>query len=208
MVRKRLVMLIDLKRCIGCHTCAVACKAHNNLPNDIWWNHVLTYGGKSMDTPRGTYPNLKMQFITLACQHCEDPACVKACPTGATYKRDDGIVMQDYDQCVGCRLCILACPYENVRQFNEKTPEYSVDFPVGDSFIQEQQKGTVSKCNLCYQRVDRGEVPICIEVCPVKARFFGDATDPDSEVSQLLEKREHTKLLEEKGTNPSVYFLL
>ncbi|KGK87791.1 4Fe-4S ferredoxin [Desulfosporosinus sp. HMP52] len=208
MVKKRLAMLVDIKRCIGCHTCAVACKLNNNLPNEIWWNRVLTYGGKSMDTPKGTYPNLKLQYLTLACQHCEKPACVKACPTGAAHQREDGIVMQDYEKCVGCRLCVISCPYQNVRQFNETEPAYFPDYPTGDYGIIDQEKGTVSKCNFCYQRVDRGEAPSCIEVCPAKARFFGDLTDPNSDVSQRLNGRQYTQLLSEKGTQPSVYFLL
>lgn len=208
MVKKRLAMLVDIKRCIGCHTCAVACKLNNNLPNEIWWNRVLTHGGKSMDTPKGTYPNLKLQYLTLACQHCEKPACVKACPTGATHQREDGIVMQDYDKCVGCRLCVLSCPYQNVRQFNETEPAYFPDYPTGDYGIKDQEKGTISKCNFCYQRVDRGETPSCIEVCPAKARFFGDLADPNSDITQRLKGRQYTQLLTEKGTQPSVYFLL
>ncbi len=208
MKKKRLGMLIDLKRCIGCHTCAVACKAHNNLPNEIWWNQILTYGGKSMDTPKGTYPNLEMQFLPLACQHCEKPACVKACPTGASYQRADGTVLMDYDICVGCSLCIMACPYKNVRQYNEKTPQYVLDFPVGNSNVNEQQKGTVSKCVFCYNLLDQGESPACVDLCPGKARFFGDLADKDSEVYKLLEKRKSMQLLTERGTKPSVYFLI
>jgi molybdopterin-containing oxidoreductase family iron-sulfur binding subunit len=209
MGKKRLVMVIDLKRCIGCHTCAVACKSHNNLPNEIWWNQILTHGGKSMDTPRGVYPNLQMQFLPLACQHCDNPPCVKACPTGATYQdNDNGIVMMDYDICVGCGSCILACPYKYVRQFNEKEPTYAFDFRIGNAGVPDQQKGTVSKCTFCYTRVAKGEAPSCIDVCPGQARFFGDLADNESEVSQLIQKRKYIQLLTERGTKPSVYFLI
>jgi len=206
MRKKRYVMLVDMTRCIGCHTCAIACKLGNNLPKAVKWNQVLTFGGSSIDTPHGTFPNLEMRFLTLACQHCEDPACVKACPAGATYKREDGIVMQDYDKCLGCRLCIMACPYRNVRTYNEESPKYYSEFALGDRDAHPQQKGTVSKCTFCYQRVDKGLVPNCVEVCPARARFFGDIEDTDSEVYRLLKTRKHTRLLEGKGTNPSVYY--
>ncbi len=207
MAEKRYVMLVDIKRCIGCHTCAIACKSGNNLPNEVWWNRALTYGGREMDTPYGKYPYLKKQYLTLACQHCEKPACVKACPAEATYRREDGVVMQDYNKCLGCRLCIMACPYDSVRTYNENSPEYYLDFPVGDKLVVSQQKGTVSKCNFCYHRLDKGMQPNCVEVCPAKARFFGDAEDPESEVSQILKTRKYTQLLKDKGTRPSVYFL-
>ena len=208
MANKKLAMIIDLERCIGCHTCAMACKQGNNLPNDVWWNRVLTFGGTVMDTPHGNFPNLQMSFLTLNCQHCDDAPCVKACPTEATYKREDGVVMQDYDKCLGCRMCILACPYNSVRNYNETEPRYYLDFSVGDQGARGQQKGTVSKCTFCHHRVDEGLQPNCIEVCPVRARAFGDISDSDSEVSRLIETREHTKLLANKGTQPSVYYLI
>jgi len=208
MANKRLVMLIDLKRCIGCNTCALACKVENNVPNTIWWNRVLTIGGEEMDTPEGKYPNLQMQYLTLACQHCDNPPCTKVCPVGATYKReDDGVVIQDYDRCIGCRYCMVACPYTGVRQFNWESPEYEVDFAVGGEGVPAHQKGTVEKCTFCFHRLSQGLLPACIEVCPARARHFGDLNDPDSEVSQLLRHRSHFQLLAEKGTDPSVFFL-
>lgn len=208
MAKKRYVMLVDMKRCVGCHTCAIACKQGNNLPNDIWWNRVLTFGGPTMDTPHGAFPNLEMTFLTLNCQHCEEAACVKACPSGATYKREDGVIMQDYDTCLGCRMCIMACPYNNVRHYNEHNPEYYLDFPVGDTTVKSQQKGTVSKCNFCFNRIDSVLSPNCIDVCPAKARFFGDIEDSNSDASKLLKTRKYTQLLVDKGTRPSVYYLI
>lgn len=208
MAEKRYVMLIDMKRCIGCHTCSVACKQANNLPQDVWWNRALTFGGPTMDTPHGMFPNLEMQYLTLNCQHCEKPACVAVCPTGATYQRDDGIVMQNYDACLGCRLCMMSCPYSGVRSYNAVAPAYDLDFPVGDAFVKPQQNGTVSKCHFCYQRVDQGLLPSCVEVCPAKARFFGDFSDGQSDVALLLKTRKFTQLLENKKTQPSVYLLL
>lgn len=208
MAKKHLVMVIDLKRCIGCNTCAMACKVENNVPDGIWWNRVLTVGGESMDTPDGTYPNLQMQYLTMACQHCENPACVKVCPVGATYKREeDGIVVQDYDRCIGCRYCMVACPYTGVRQFNWQEPAYQLDFAVGDAAVPAHQTDTVEKCTFCFHRLGQGLLPACIEQCPARARHFGDLKDPDSDVSMLLRSRSHFQLLAEKGTKPSVYFL-
>ena len=204
----RYAMAIDLKRCVGCHTCSVSCKIANNLPNEIWYNRVLTVGGETMDTAGGTFPNNKMEFLPINCQHCENPACVKACPVGATYKRDeDGIVIQDPDKCIGCRYCMVACPYSGVRQFNWKEPEYYVDFPVGDADTTQNQYNTVSKCNFCVHRLAEGKVPACMELCIGRARYFGDIDDPESEVSQAIKGRTYFHMLEEKGTKPSIYYL-
>jgi molybdopterin-containing oxidoreductase family iron-sulfur binding subunit len=204
----RLAMAIDLHRCIGCNACSMACKVANNLPNDMWWNRVLTVGGEAIDTASGTYPNAKLGFLPLNCQHCENPACVKACPVGATYKRkEDGIVIQDLDKCIGCRYCMVACPYSGVRQFNWKQPEYYLDFAVGDADAPKHQYNTVEKCNFCVTRLAEGKKPACMELCPGRARYFGDIDDPESEVSKAIKGRDYFHLLEEKGTKPSVYYL-
>ncbi|WP_449315489.1 4Fe-4S dicluster domain-containing protein [Rubneribacter sp.] len=202
-------MVVDTSRCIGCHTCAVACRNSNNVPNSIWWNRVLTVGGDWIDTAAGQFPNNEISFLTLACQHCGDPACTKVCPVGATYKDEGtGIVHQDYDKCIGCRMCMAACPYTGVRSFNWEEPAYSVDFPVGDADARPHQKHVVEKCTMCDQKVTRGEKPACVAVCPARARFWGDFDDPDSEVSQLVRTREHMRILPEMGTDPSVYYLV
>lgn len=206
---KRLGMVIDTGRCIGCHTCAMACKGENNLPNEIWWNRTLTVGGDEMDTPDGTYPLLAMKYVTVACQHCENPACVKVCPVRATYRNTEmGIVVQDYDRCIGCRYCMTACPYSGVRAFNWNEPHYYVDHALGDIDVPTHQKGVVEKCILCAHRLAKGLEPACIEICPARARYFGDFNDPKSEVSKLIKTREHFVLLPEKETHPSVYFLV
>jgi len=200
-------MAIDLKTCIGCHSCSVACKSSNNLPNHMWWNRVMTIGGEQMDTAEGTYPNNKMQHIPMNCQHCENPACVKACPVGATYKRkEDGIVMQDYDKCIGCRMCMVACPY-SARSFNWKKPEYYVDFPLGDYDAPKHQYNVVEKCTFCANRIARGEVPACMELCLGRGRFWGDLDDPNSDVSKAIKGRDAIRILEEKGTKPSIFYL-
>jgi len=201
-------MAIDMERCTGCHACSVACKVENNLPDGVWWNRVLTVGGDTMDTPQGTFPDLDMQFLPINCQHCENPACVKACPVGATFKREeDGVVIQDYDKCIGCRYCMVACPYSGVRQFNWKEPEYAIGVSMGDENIDEHRFNVVEKCTFCSHRLAEGGIPACVETCPNVARFFGDLDDPNSEVSQAIKGRDYFHLLDEQGTKPSIYYL-
>lgn len=202
-------MVIDKKLCIGCQTCATACKVANNTPKGIWWNRVLTDGGPTLDTASGVYPDCHLDYIPIGCQHCENPACVKVCPVGATWKDPEtGIVRQDYDKCIGCRMCMSACPYTGVRSFNWEEPAFALDFATGDVDAPGHQRHTVEKCTFCYQRIARGEVPACMELCPGRARFWGDLDDPESEVSKLIASREYKQLLPEEGTKPSVYYLV
>lgn len=202
-------MVIDIKRCIGCQTCAFACKAANNIPDDIWWSRTLTDGGNMLDTLDGEYPHSSIEYIPLNCQHCENPACVKVCPVGATYTDPEtGIVRQDYDKCIGCRMCMAACPYTGVRSFNWEEPKYAVDQVFGDKDTPIHQKHVVEKCTFCYQRTSQGKEPACMRLCPGRARFWGDFDNPESEVSQLISKREWKQLLPDRGTNPSVYYLV
>ena len=203
-------MVIDTKRCFGCHTCTTSCKLANHLPAGIMWNRVLTDGGEGIDTPAGQYPNsLSLSFTPLACQHCENPACTRVCPVGATYKDPEtGVVRQDYDKCIGCRMCMAACPYTGVRSFNWEEPKYYVEGFFGDKNVPEHQKHTVEKCTMCWQRIAEGREPKCVESCLGRARFMGDLDDPGSEVSQLIASRPYEQLLPEMGTNPSVYYLV
>ena len=204
----KLGMVINLDRCIGCHTCANACKMQNNVPMGMLWNRVITEGSDVIDCAVGTYPDLTRTYIPLACQHCENPACQRVCPTGATYKDDQGRVLVDYDKCIGCRMCMGACPYTGVRSFNWEEPHHAVDFATGDANIPAHQKHVVEKCTFCYQRTSQGQTPACMELCPGRARHWGDLDDPNSEVSKLLATREHKQLLPEEGTRPSVYYLV
>lgn len=199
-------MVIDTKRCVGCNACTVACKMANNVPQDIFWTRALTDGGDMMDTPAGEFPDISMRYITVSCQHCENPACAKVCPVGATYKDPEtGVVRQDYDKCIGCRMCMAACPY-NARVFNWGEPKYSPDFVYGDSSVPARRKGVAEKCTLCKERTDRGEEPMCVACCPAKARIYGDLDDPESEISQVIAKRHGYVLLEEQGTKPQVHY--
>ncbi|GHT77844.1 4Fe-4S ferredoxin [Actinomycetota bacterium] len=202
-------IVIDLQRCIGCQTCATSCKLSNNLPVGNWWNRILTIGGEVIDTAEGTYPNNSMQHLPLACQHCDNPACTRVCPVGATYKdHETGIVSQDYGKCIGCRMCVAACPYTGVRSFNWQEPQYAVGFAVGDSDVTPHQKHVVEKCTLCSNLINKNELPKCVEACPGLARWFGDFDDPNSEVTMLIHQRKYMQLLPEQGTNPSVYYLV
>ena len=214
-------MAIDLKRCVGCQSCATACKIANNLPKNITYNPVYTKGDTdpdafgaavaqgaiANDNAGGVFPNCTLSFLPVQCQHCEKPACLPVCPTGATQKREDGIVWVDDSLCIGCRACIMACPYDNVRMMNETEPEYYLDVVVGEADAPTHQKGTVEKCTFCHNLIDRGEVPACMQLCLAGARFWGDLDDPESDVSKAIEGRAYRKLREGAGTAPNVFYL-
>ena len=209
MANKHFAIAVDTTRCMGCHTCGVACKQENNVPDGVWWLRSLTDGGDHMDSPRGAYPQNEMRYLTLQCQHCENPACVKVCPVGATYQDPEtGVVRQDYEKCIGCRMCMSACPYTGVRSFNWEEPKSSIGHDLGDRDVPAHQKHVVEKCTFCYHRLARGEEPACVDACPAVARFFGDVNDPSSEISQILGSRASVQLLTEMGTKPSVYYLV
>ena len=199
-------MVIDLKRCSGCKTCSVVCKVANNIPNDIIWNRVLTEGGNAPDTAGGTWDNPEMQHWPVACQHCENPACTKVCPVGATWKDEQtGIVRQDYDKCIGCRMCMAACPY-NARSFNWEEPVRDVDFNYGDAEVPVRPRGVAEKCTLCRERTDRGEEPMCVVCCPTHARIFGDLDDPQSEICQEI-ARTNAQPLAGDLTTAKIYYV-
>jgi Fe-S-cluster-containing dehydrogenase component len=195
-------MAIDLDRCVGCYSCAMACKAENATSSGVWWNKVLA-------KEEGAYPKVKLGFQPTACMHCDNPPCAAVCPVGATYKRADGIVMQDKDKCIGCQLCMAACPY-GARTFLAEYKSYYPDYAPSP---QEQigatlhKVKTVEKCTLCARLVDAGDVPACVQACPASARIFGDLDDPGSQVARLVVERKGEQLLAEKGTMPKVYYL-
>ena len=203
----RYAMAIDTVRCFGCQTCAVACKVANNMPKGIVYSKVLTQGGVSLDTAAGVYPDCSLGYLPYQCQHCESPACLAACPTGATQRRDDGIVWVDGELCIGCASCIDACPYGGVRTLLESAPEYHLDVMVGEADAPRHRGGTVEKCTFCANLIDRGEEPACMQLCPGRARYWGDLDDPESEISRAIEGREYGFLQEAAGTKPKVYYL-
>ncbi len=210
-------MAIDLKRCIGCYACMVACKQEHFLPPSVFWSRVVI-------SETGRYPTVTKQMYPVLCNHCEEAICVKVCPTGATTKREDGIVTVDYDKCVGCRYCVVACPYQQRTFHRTDTKEY---FPgqgltpleVLGKKLFPYQKGTVVKCTFCEERVglarskglkpgaDREVTPACVNVCPVKARTFGDLDDPNSEICTLIKEKRGLQLHPEYNTKPSIYYI-
>lgn len=202
-------MVIDVKRCVACSTCVTGCKIENNLPQNVWWNRVVNEGGENPDSPSGTYAkgDLAMASYTMSCQHCGNAACVDVCPSGATWKDEEtGIVLNDTDKCIGCGMCIEACPYD-VRVLLEEEPVFYADFGFGAQGTLKHIAGTVGKCQLCHHRVKDGEVPFCVEVCPGRARIFGDLDDPSSEIAKLVAESDLEQLRPEAGTDPHVYLM-
>jgi Fe-S-cluster-containing dehydrogenase component len=203
---KKLGLVIDLDTCVGCHACATSCKEWNaggiagpltderpyaKDPQGVWFNRVHSSELEAQpnpEQPAQTLPALTLHF-PRSCLHCETPACVTVCPTGASYKRaEDGIVLVDEDKCIGCKLCSWACPY-GAREYSEV-------------------EGVMKKCTLCVDRIYNDKLdeadrePACVQACPTRARHFGDLGDPDSKVSQLVAERGGVALMPELGYAP------
>ena len=197
-------MVIDLKRCVGCQACMLACKEEYGLPRGTFWTKTLV-------EEVGTYPNVTRVFTPQLCNHCDDAPCEKVCPTGATYTEEEtGVVLVDYDKCVGCRACVVACPYNN-RHYIPKggyTPHYPAGFtPFEEQSYKHFQEGVVTKCVGCIERVKQGLNPACVDGCPTDARIFGDLSDPDSEIRKIIRSRQGVQPSPEKGTDPKVYYV-
>jgi molybdopterin-containing oxidoreductase family iron-sulfur binding subunit len=197
----RYSMVIDLKRCIGCYACSVACRAEKATNTGIMFARVQRLEW-------GTYPSVKRMALPLLCMHCKEPACLEVCPTGATQKRDDGIVWVDKDLCMGCRYCMLACPYA-ARMFYDKEITYFDNgrTPYEEVGTPNHVEGTVEKCDFCMDRLAQDLEPACVANCITKARIFGDMEDPTSEVSKLIRDKGAAPLNPEFGTEPSVHYL-
>jgi Fe-S-cluster-containing dehydrogenase component len=220
---RRWIMVIDLRKCVGCHACTIACVAENKLPPGVVYRQVV-------DEEIGAYPNVSRRFTPRPCLHCDEPPCVPVCPVNATYKRPDGIVAMDYDRCIGCRYCMTACPYNSryfdfgFSQYDETTRadglvlgeqgnvlELLPTFEYGQSRVRRRERspiGNVRKCHFCLHRLEVGELPACTTTCIGRATYFGDANDPESLVSELIARPNVMRLREELGTEPRVYYLV
>lgn len=211
---KRYVFVIDLKKCFGCYTCQFACKAENFTPPGVFWARLLR--GET-----GEYPTVIRQGLPVMCMQCKEPECLRVCPTKATTQREDGIVVIDKDLCIGCKYCIVACPY-GARYFIDTYRSYFPQEPLPPpleetpnpfeeyrrkKWMEKHGEGIVTKCDFCIERVEKGLQPACVEACPANARYFGDINDPESEVSRLIKREKGFQLNPEFNTDPSVYYL-
>lgn len=221
-------MVIDLDKCMGCRACMEACKVENNTAEGMFWMNVHRF-------EEGNYPDTRVGYLPVACQHCENPPCVKVCPTGARHKQDDGLVETDFEKCIGCRYCEIACPY-GVNFFNWKDPEDNHYLDWDDADVKSATEGNVppwknpdlegrygpedrliaggghftgvvEKCTFCVHRLKKGLQPACVANCPVSAFEFGDIDDRSSSVSKTLRTKATFRLKEELDTKPRVHFV-
>ncbi len=231
-------MVIDLEKCTGCQACTMACSMENNrLPGEHWQDVIFF--------TEGTYPSAQIKWFPRPCMHCENPSCVHVCPVRATYKTEDGFVLVDWERCIGCKYCMIACPY-GVRFYTEEKPRYGGPdlrkvFASNDERSwnppwrmpderQDWKRGVgvqppdvVSKCTFCYHRVSKAPkgaadldpnnpatrefTPACVVTCAPGARYFGDLSNPTSEVSKLIANKNGVRLLDHLGNKPQVYYL-
>jgi len=176
----RLGMVIDLRKCVGCHACTVSCKFENNVPEGNFRSWVRVW-------EKGEFPEVALSFLPRLCNHCEDPPCTDVCPVSATFKIDNGTVIIDDEICIGCAYCVQACPYD-MRYINPITK-------------------TADKCDFCRKRYGDGLLPACVTTCIGNARVFGDLDDPDSEVARLVRTHPVQPLYPEYGTEPNVFYI-
>jgi len=206
-------MAIDLRKCVGCNACTVACISENALPPGVVYRPVIK-------EEIGTYPNVAKRNLPKPCMQCENPPCTEVCPVGATFKREDGIVVIDYEACIGCRYCLTACPYEHrtfdfgdnystglpaIVEYDERPSfEYDKEWPRKEG---ESPVGNARKCTFCTTRLDQGLLPQCVSTCIGGANYFGDLNDPDSVIAKVVAKLNVFRLKEELGTNPKVFYI-
>lgn len=211
---------LDLSRCIGCRRCVYACVKENNQSRDvpIQWIRVIrierdVFNPSDFEHSEHYYnpghvPEDGFLYLPVQCQQCEKPACVKVCPTKATWKEPDGIVVIDYEWCIGCRCCMAACPYW-ARRFNWKEPfipKEEINTYTHYYGNRPRMKGVVEKCTFCIQRTRNGRYPACVEACPVGARKFGNLLDPESEIRYILDNFRVFRLKAELNTEPKFFY--
>jgi tetrathionate reductase subunit B len=171
-------MVIDETKCVGCNACRLACQNQNGLRENEAYNHLE-------EREYGQFPDFNREFLPVQCQHCDNPPCVTVCPTGASYKRKDGVVLINEKECIGCKYCIAACPY-NVRII--------------------KKEGYIEKCRFCIELVEAGGKPACMTTCMAGVRMFGDLDDPESEISRTIVKNKMKQLKAALNTRPRIYY--
>lgn len=211
---------LSLTKCIGCRKCAHACMAENNQSrdsaDDIGMSYIrvleLDKGSINVEASdhyySGEVPKKDKYYMPVQCHQCRESPCTKACPVQATWMEPDGVVVVDYNWCIGCRYCMAACPYD-ARRFNWKKPTIDADtINPSQSYLSNRvrPKGVVEKCTFCLHRTREGKYPACLEVCPTGARVFGNLLDPDSEINYILKNKRVYILKEDAGTAPKFYY--
>lgn len=208
----RYAMAIDLRRCVGCQTCTAACKNANATPPGVQWRRVL-------DLESGEFPDVRRSFVPVGCMHCANPPCETVCPTTATRKRADGVVTIDYEMCIGCANCIMACPYDARSIVHEAGFAYGAAMDSERKTFDPTRNGVATKCTFCRERLDAAAqngltpgidpevTPACVNSCIAGAMVFGDLEDLQSPLNRLLAGTEHFRMHEELGTEPGVYYV-
>jgi Fe-S-cluster-containing dehydrogenase component len=225
--KRHWIMVIDTRKCVGCHACTIGCVAENKLPPGVVYRPVVI-------RELGEYPNVQIRFLPRPCMQCENPSCVPVCPVKATWKRPDGVVAIDYDKCIGCRYCLNACPYG--ARTSDFGRYYSADAASGapsgkdraldGSAASQWEKepnneyaknwarkghsspvGNARKCHFCLHRLEVGQLPMCVTTCIGRATYFGDSNDSESLVSELILRNNCQTLLQHLGNKPQCYYL-
>ena len=212
--QRKWVMVIDLEKCVGCSACTIACIAENLLPPGVVYRPVI-------EEEIGEYPNVSRRWLPRPCMQCDDPPCTPVCPVGATWKREDGIVVIDYNRCIGCRYGLVACPYsarysDFGEDYSDGTPEKQpYEEAASPEYGREWRRdgggspvGNARKCQFCIHRLEAGMLPACVTTCIGGATYFGDKNDPDSLASELIKSPRVMRLKEDLGTDPKVYYLV
>lgn len=222
------IMVIDVRKCVGCYACTIGCVAENKLPPGVVYRPVTTQ-------ETGEYPNLRIQFTPRPCMQCDNPSCVPVCPVKATWKRPDGIVVIDYDRCIGCRYCLNACPYgARTSDFGRHySSEAAVGAPSGkdrpldgasasqwelkptneyaknwERKKEQSPVGNARKCHFCLHRLEVGQLPMCVTTCIGRATYFGDSRDPESLVVDLISKHNVQTLIPHWGNKPQCFYIV